>query len=76
MDPGQERFYIFITERVREEHKEAVKDLMNENFRKQAAGTFTREDMVKTQETLIKALKPDKVEEVKAAMAHFASQMK
>jgi len=76
MDPGQEKFYDFIIERVRDEQKDAVKQLMKENFMKQANGTFTREDMVRTQETLMKALKPETMDEVKAAMAHFASGMK
>ena len=76
MDPGQEKFYNFIIERVRDDQKESVKELMNENFRKQADGTFTRDDMVRTQEALMKKLKPEAAEEVKAAMAHFASAMK
>ena len=76
MDSGQEKFYNFIVERVRDDQKDSVKELMLDNFKKQADGTFTREDMQKTQETLMKALKPEAMEEVKAAMAHFASAMK
>ena len=76
MNPGQEQFYNFIVDRVLEEYKDTAKDLMNENFKKQADGTFARDDMVKTQETLMKMLKPEAAEEVKTAMAHFASQMK
>lgn len=76
MNPGQERFFNFIVERVHTEHKDTVKELMSDNFKKQADGTFTREDMLKTQETLMTMLKPEAVEEVKAAMAHFASQLK
>ena len=75
MNPGQERFYYFILERVGEEYKDAAKELLTENFRKQAEGTFARDDMLKTQEALMKMLKPETVEEVKTAMAHFASQM-
>jgi len=76
MDAGQEKFYNFIVERVRDDQKDSVKEMMLDNFKKQADGTFTREDMQKTQGTLMKALKPEAVEEVKAAMAHFASAMK
>lgn len=76
MNPGQEQFYNFILERVHEEHKDTVKELMGENFKKQADGAFTREDMLKTQETLMKMLKPEARDEVMTAMAHFASQMK
>jgi len=76
MNPGQEQFYNFIMERILEEHKDTVKELMNKNFRKQADGAFTRADMMETQEMLMKMLKPEAMEEVKTAMAHFASQMK
>jgi len=76
MNPGQEKFYQFVLERVRDEQKDTVKKLMYENFMKQTNGTFTRDDMMKTQETLMKMLKPEAVEEAKTAMAHFASQMK
>jgi len=76
MNPGQEQFYHFILERVGEEHQNTIKELMGENFKKQAEGTFTRDDMVKTQEALMKMVKPEALEEVKTAMAHFASQMK
>jgi len=75
MDSGQEQFLGFIVERVKDEHKEEVRQLMQENFKRQADGTFTREYMVETQSTLMGMLKPEAVEEVKAAMAHFASQM-
>lgn len=76
MNAGQEQFFNFIVERVRDEHKDATKELMQENFKSQAAGTYTREQLVETQEKLLKMLKPEAMEEVKAAMAHFASQMK
>lgn len=76
MNTGQAQFFAFIVERVRDEHKDEVKTLMQENFKSQAEGTFTREQMAKTQETLMRFLKPEAVEEVTAAMAHFASQMK
>ncbi|MCL2461353.1 MAG: hypothetical protein FWF44_01700 [Defluviitaleaceae bacterium] len=76
MNPGQEQFYNFIVERVRDECKDDTKAMMQDNFRRQADGSFTREDMAKTQGALMRMLKPEAVEEVKAAMAHFASQMK
>lgn len=76
MNAGQEQFYNFIVERVRDEHKDATKELMQENFKSQAEGTYTREKLVETQEKLLEMLKPEFLEEVKAAMAHFASQMK
>ena len=76
MNQGQEQFYDFIVERVQDEYKEDVKILMRENFKRQADGTFTREYMAETQTGLMKMLKPEAIDEVKEAMAHFASQMK
>lgn len=76
MNPGQEKFLSFMVERVREDKQEYVKELLNDNFRKQQEGTFNMEDMQDTQAKLMEVLKPEAVEEVKAAMSHFASQMK
>jgi len=76
MNQGQELFYNFIVERVHDEYKDAAKKLLDESFTKQASGTFTRDDMVKAQEAIMKMLKPEVLAEVIAAMAHFASQMK
>jgi hypothetical protein len=76
MNPGQEQFFHFILERVTPESQESIKAVLLENFKKQAEGTFTREEMQATQTALMKVLKPEAVEEVKTAMAHFSSQMK
>ena len=75
MKAGQEQFMNFILERVHDEHKDGVKELMNQNFQKQADGTFTHEDMKNTQSSLMQMLKPELMEEAQSAMAHFASQM-
>lgn len=74
MNPGQSQFFNFIMERVTDQ--DAAKALLESNFQKQADGTFTKDDLFATQEELMKILKPEAVEEVKSAMAHFASQMK
>ena len=76
MNAGQEQFFMFILERVQAGQKDAAKDLLNDNFQKQASGTFTRDDMLKTQAELMRMIKPEAVEELKTAMAHFAAQMK
>ena len=76
MNPGQEQFFNFIIQRVGEDNINAAKALLKENFAKQANGTFTREDMKNTQAELMKMLKPECINEVKAAMALFSSKMK
>jgi predicted RND superfamily exporter protein len=74
MDQSQEKFYDFIVQRVREECVLAAKDLLKDNFAKQTNGVFSREDMVNTQKALVKMLKPEAVEEVRAVMAQFSAQ--
>jgi len=74
MDEGQSRFNDFILARVRDDCKDATRELMASNFKKQSEGSFTREDMIAAQQSLMRMLKPEAVEEVKTAMAHFASQ--
>lgn len=76
MNQGQNMFYSFILERVTDDNKEAAQKLLQDSFARQASGNFTQEYLLETQEKLLKMLKPEAVEEVKAAMAHFASQMK
>ena len=76
MNQGQAMFYNFILERVTDENKDAAKKLLDESFAKQAAGTFTKDDMVSAQQAFLKMLKPEALGEVLAAIAQFASQMK
>ena len=76
MNQGQEKFLNFILERVGKEHVDVAKELLMANFKKQEEGSFDHEDMLATQEALMKMLKPEAVSEVQTAMAHFASQMK
>lgn len=76
MNQGQEMFYSFIIERVKPEYEEMAKQLLLDNFAKQENGTFTRETMIQTQTTLMNIVRSEKLEEVKTAMSHFASQFK
>ncbi len=75
MNQGQELFYNFFIERVKDDKKEEAKSLLKDSFAKQAAGTF---DVAYLQEIMSKFLaivKPEAVEEVKEAMDHFASSL-
>lgn len=75
MNQGQELFYNFFIERVKEDKKEEAKSLLEDSFAKQAEGTF---DMAYFQEIMPKffaIVKPEAVEEVKAAMDSFASRL-
>jgi Tfp pilus assembly pilus retraction ATPase PilT len=72
MNQGQERFFNFILERVKEDKVEEAKALLTANFRKQAEGTFTHEDIMQSTTKITALLKPEKIEEVKAVMKQFA----
>ena len=73
MNPGQEKFFNFILERVQEDKVDEAKDLLQDNFEKQAAGTFSAADIAEFGPKMMSLLKTDSVEEVKAIMTQFAS---
>ncbi len=75
MNQGQEMFYNFFIERVKDDKKEEARLLLEDNFARQEAGTF---DMAYFQEVMPKyyeLVKPEAMEEVKEAMKHFASRL-
>jgi DNA-directed RNA polymerase subunit F len=76
MNQGQEKFLGFILERVQEDKVEEARELLADNFKKQAEGTFTQEDAVKFMPKMISLLKPEKVSEVQEVMKQFAQNMK
>ena len=73
MNPGQEKFLNFILERVQEDKVGEAKVLLQDNFEKQAAGTFSAADIAAFAPKILSLLKADKIEEVKAIMTQFAS---
>ncbi|MDP4146870.1 MAG: hypothetical protein Q8936_20760 [Bacillota bacterium] len=75
MNQGQEKFLGYILERVQEDKVEEAKALLADNFRKQAEGTFTMEDVSQFIPKMISLLKPEKVEEVQAVMKQFAQNI-
>ena len=75
MKAGQEQLMNLILEHVHDEHKDGVKDLVNQSFQKHADGTLTHEDMKNTQSSLMQMLKPELMEEAQSIMSHFSSQM-
>lgn len=71
MNQGQKQFYDFIVERVRPDKAEEAKALLEENFKKQAEGRFTKDDIANFAPKITAMLQPEKIEEVHAAMRHF-----
>lgn len=72
MNPGQEKFLNFILERVEESQAEAVKEFMEQNFKKQLEGSFGQNDIAATKEFLEDKVKPEHLEEVNSVMQQFA----
>lgn len=71
MNQGQEKFLNFILERVQDDKVEEAKVLLVDNFRKQAEGTFAKEDISQFTLKIVSLLKPEKVEEVQSVMKQF-----
>ncbi|MDQ6597664.1 hypothetical protein E2K98_05580 [Bacillus salipaludis] len=69
---GQEMFLNFILHRVQEGKEDEAKEILTENFRKQAEGTFSQEDIQEFIPKMISLLKPDKLEEVQAVVKQFS----
>lgn len=75
MNQGQEQFQSYILERIQEGRKDDAKVLLTECFKKQDAGTFTRQDVTQIIPKLIPLLHPDKVEEVHEVIKNFAHHL-
>ncbi|MCM3316953.1 hypothetical protein M3603_09770 [Rummeliibacillus stabekisii] len=69
---GQEMFLCFILQRVQEGKEEEAREILLENFKKQDEGTFSQEDIQEFIPKMIALLKPEKLEEVKAAVKQFS----
>lgn len=72
MNPGQEQFFGYILERVKEDQVEEAKALLAESFKKLAEGTFTQDDIMQFIPKMLSMLKPEKIAEVQAVMKQFA----
>lgn len=74
MNAGQSKFYDFMLARSKPDHVEAMKLLLADAFEKAATGQQTPEFFAAFNQKVFSYLKPEAVEEVKQAMAHFQSQ--
>jgi len=75
MNPGQEKFLGFIMDKVGDEHKADIENLLHGVFKKQNDGTATHDDIHSTQASILDKISPEMIEEVKGVMSNFASQM-
>ena len=72
MNPGQEKFFNYILERIKEDKVDEARVLLLDNFKKQAEGKFAKDDILNFIPKMISMLKPDKVDEVKEVMEKFS----
>ncbi len=75
MNPGQKQFYDFFIERTKDDKKEEAKALLEDGFARQAAGTFDKAFLEQVMPKYFEIIKPEAVDELKTAMAHFASRL-
>lgn len=76
MNQGQQFFYDFFMERVIEGKEEEAKTLLNTGFDKQAEGTFDAAYLKEVMPKYFELIKPEFVEDLQQAMAHFGSNLK
>jgi len=69
---GQEKFLNYILQRVQEGKEEEAKEILTENFRKQAEGSFSQEDIQAFIPKMMNLLKPEKLDEVQAVVKQFS----
>jgi len=74
MNEGQEKFFGFIMGRVQDGKQDEAKKLLEENFTRQANGTFNSEYLNEVMPKIMALLKPECAEEVKNVMSQFGSQ--
>ena len=75
VNPGQQKFFDFIMERVKTGKEEGARDLLDEAFTKQANGTFNAEYIRSFAPRMIALLKPECVDEVKAITGQFGRNL-
>ena len=75
MNHGQEMFYNFFMERVKDDKKEEAKLLLEDSFAKQDAGTFNMEHLQKIMPEFYAIAKPEAMKEIQEAMDNFASRL-
>ena len=75
MNPGQKMFHDFFIERALDDKKDEARQLLEESFSRQAAGTFNMAYLQEIMPKFFSVVKPEAVNEVREAMNHFASRL-
>lgn len=75
MNQNQTMFHDFVMDRVQAGKEAEVEAIMAESFRRQDAGTFTKEYMAETAPKMLALLRPECIEEFMQAAAHMSGQL-
>lgn len=73
MNNKQEQFLNYILKRVQDGKVDEAQALINENFKKQEAGIFTRADIGEFIPKITMLIKPNHVDEVHNVIQEFAA---
>lgn len=73
MNNKQEQFLNYILKRVQDGKIDEAQALINENFKKQETGTFTRADIGEFIPKITMLIKPNHVDEVHNVIQEFAA---
>ena len=73
MNNKQEQFLNYILKRVQDGKVDEAQALINENFKKQEAGTFNRADIGEFIPKITMLIKPNHVDEVHNVIQEFAA---
>ena len=76
MNPGQQKFYEFILERVQKPKLEDAKALLKESFHKQDEGTFDQEYLATFIPKMKEMIREENLEEVNQIMISFQDNWK
>lgn len=74
MNAFQEKFYLFILDRVQADKVEDVKELLAESFAKQSEGTFDVAYLLTFKDKIVPMLKEADKEEVLKIMEEFGKK--
>ncbi len=74
MNPGQQKFKLFILERVKDGEQDKAEALLTESFQKLDERSFDQEYLKSFMPRMKSLLKPEHVEEVEAIMKDFGAK--
>lgn len=75
MHSGQQKFLAFFLENTLSEKQEEAKAILVQSFADQQTKKMTLEDFHALQAKVLPLVKPEKLDEVKGAMAHFSRNL-